>query len=151
VVGAILAVKYSLEKRLKILKNMYICITDYEILNGISVWETNEIEQFMLKINKIVANRKENTINNNENDLLKIIKNSIPEKEQKRFEFLSKKLQKKSISTSEHAEMLELVDLLEQKHAERLEKLIELAHLRNVPLDILMQQLQLTIVPHASK
>jgi hypothetical protein len=42
-----------------------------------------------------------------------------------------------------------LIDFLELKHAERLKNLIELSQLRNISLDSLMEQLQLTIIPNA--
>jgi hypothetical protein len=122
-----------------------------EILNGISTLETNELEQFMQKISKIVAKRKANSLSKKESDLLLNINNSIPQIQQKRFELLSAKLNNKTISPNEHNEMLELIDFLELKHAERLKNLIELSQFRNVSLDTLMQQLQLSIIPNASK
>jgi hypothetical protein len=122
-----------------------------EILNGISMLETNEIEQFMQKISKIVAKRKANSLSTKESDLLSSINLGIPQKQQKRFELLSNKLNNRTISSKEHNEMLELIDILELKHAERLKNLIELSQLRNISLDSLMQELQLTIIPNASK
>jgi hypothetical protein len=40
-------------------------------------------------------------------------------------------------------EIIEMIDVIEQYDADRLEKLIQLAKLRNVTLDKLMQQLNL--------
>ncbi|MFN0216070.1 MAG: hypothetical protein ACKVT2_17555 [Saprospiraceae bacterium] len=71
----------------------------------------------------------------------------IPAELQQRFEALSVKWQSGTLSVDEHADMLRLVDQLEQKHAERLEKLLDLAQLRGVPLQTLMRDLQL--VQHA--
>ena len=82
-----------------------------------------------------------------ESDLLMAINNSIPAELQQRFEALSAKSQSGRLFPDEHAEMIHLIDVLEQKHAERLEKLLDLAQLRGVPLKKLMQELQL--VQHA--
>jgi len=71
----------------------------------------------------------------------------IPAELQQRFEVLHVKSKSGILTAEEHAEMLQLIDHLEQKHAERLEKLLDLAQLRGVPLKTLMQDLQL--VQHA--
>ncbi len=71
----------------------------------------------------------------------------IPAELKQRFEVLNVKSQSSILTAEEHAEMLQLIDQLEQKHAERLEKLLDLAQLRGVPLKTLMQDLQL--VQHA--
>jgi hypothetical protein len=119
-----------------------------EIIEGMTALDTDTLEQFMQEVGNLVARKKSpNHLSEREADLLLAIYNSVPAVLQKRFETLSDKSQSGTLSADEHTELLDLIDQLEQKHAERLEKLLDLSQLRKVPLKILMQDLQL--VPHA--
>jgi hypothetical protein len=119
-----------------------------EIIEGMTAFDTATLEQFMQQVGNLVARKKApNHLSERESDLLMAINYCIPAELQQRFEALSIKSQSGTLSADEHADMLQLIDLLEQKHAERLEKLLDLAQLRGVPLKTLMQDLQL--VQHA--
>ena len=116
-----------------------------EIIEGMESLDTATLEQFMQKVGNLVARRKmPHHLSESESELLSAIYASIPTELQQRFETLSLKSQSGSLKTEEHAELLNLIDQLEQKHAERLEKLLELAQMRGVSLRALMQQLQLS-------
>ncbi|MDO8367779.1 MAG: hypothetical protein Q7T20_13340 [Saprospiraceae bacterium] len=119
-----------------------------EIIEGMTAIDTATLEQFMQQVGNLVARKKApNHLSERESDLLMAINYCIPAELQQRFEVLHVKSQSGILTAEEHAEMLQLIDQLEQKHAERLEKLIDLAQLRGVPLKMLMQDLQL--VQHA--
>lgn len=118
-----------------------------DILAGLSGMETKEIEQFHQKVSNLVAQRKVNALSRKETDLLRSINQAIPVDAQLRFELLSQKLQQEEITPKEHQELLLLIDLLEQKHAERLEQLIALAQHRNVSLPALMEELKIAVAP----
>ena len=119
-----------------------------EIIEGMTAIDTATLEQFMQQVGNLVARKQApNHLSERESDLLMAINYCIPAELQQRFEALSIKSQSGTLSADEHAEMLRLIDQLEQKHAERLEKLLDLAQLRGIPLKTLMQDLQL--VQHA--
>jgi len=72
----------------------------------------------------------------------KLIKGCRPEI-RKRYAELNAKLHEETIAPEEHQELLQLVDRLELADAERLQHLIELARIRNVSVDTLMNQLEM--------
>lgn len=73
----------------------------------------------------------------------------LPAQTHARYKQLSQQLHANNISPTEYDELLQLVDDAEQADAKRVQALFELAQLRNVPLDNLMQQLGIqTPVPH---
>ncbi|MGH9938386.1 MAG: STAS/SEC14 domain-containing protein, partial [Blastocatellia bacterium] len=59
-----------------------------------------------------------------------------------------RKRQSYTITEAELQELRQLTDQIEKSDAERLKNLIELAHLRHVPLDDLIRQLGLKPYPH---
>jgi len=102
-----------------------------EIIEGMKAFDTDTLEQFMHQVGNLVARKKTpNHLSERESDLPMAINNSIPAELQQRFEALSAKSQSGRLFPDEHAEMIHLIDVLEQKHAERLEKLLDLAQLR---------------------
>ena len=116
-----------------------------DVLVGVADLETSELEQFLQKIGRLVARRKSPFVSDRETVLLKAINKATPLALQNSYEVLSKKLHEETISESEHTELLAIIDKLEAKKVERLQNLIELSHLRNVPLNNLMENLNLPI------
>jgi hypothetical protein len=57
------------------------------------------------------------------------------------LEALNAKLREEIMTAVEHAELLRLIDRVEQLNVERLEKLIQLAEIRQVSVREIMQQL----------
>jgi hypothetical protein len=78
-----------------------------------------------------------------ESILLQAINQSSNALLQNRYAFLSKKQNAGKVSEAEHEELLTVIDKLEILGAQRLENLIELAHLRGISLDTLMHNLKL--------
>jgi hypothetical protein len=118
-----------------------------DILAGLSRMETADIEQFHQKVSSLVAQRKVKALSHKETDLLRAINQAIPADIQLRFELLSEKLQQENITSEEHQELLSLINLLEQKHTERLKHLIALSQHRNMPLPALMEELKIAVAP----
>jgi hypothetical protein len=67
----------------------------------------------------------------------------LPEAAHRRFQRLRRKLQEETISERELQELQGLTSRLEWMSVERLEALVELAHLRGTDLDTLMRELGL--------
>ena len=83
-----------------------------------------------------------------EADLLMKINQGLPANLQERLSHLIAKRRAETITSKELQELKKLTDQVEILDAQRLELLIELAHLRNVPLRKLIKQLGLTPVRH---
>ncbi len=76
-------------------------------------------------------------------ELLQKINTGLPTEVWRRYEELNAKLHDEMITPEEHTVLLALVDKIELADAERMRHLIELAQLRNVPVEVLMDQLGL--------
>jgi hypothetical protein len=111
------------------------------LLSGVAQLETTDLEKFAERVNLLLAQRKVPSLPALEVDLLKQINRGLPEDIQQRYDDLRSKLKAETITPKEHQELLELVDIVEQADADRLQSLIELSRLRQVSLPELMQQL----------
>ena len=131
-------------KKIKMTSQLDLAIDD--VLVGISTLETPDLEQFLQKIGRLVARRKSAAASDRETVLLQAINQATPSTLQQRYDTLSQKMNAETITPVEHQELLKLIDKLEMQQAKRLKNLIELAHLRNLSLDELMQNLNL--LPH---
>ena len=65
----------------------------------------------------------------------------MPSEVRQRYTELNDKLHDETIAPEEYQELLTLIDQIELADAERLRYLIELAQLRNISVDVLMDQL----------
>ncbi len=112
-----------------------------QLLNSIAELETSELEQFVGQVNALLAQRKAPTLPEREVELLETINQNLVEEVQDRYDELQGKLQDEAITTEEHQELLEMIDVVEQATVTRLQALVELSKIRQVSLDELMNQL----------
>jgi hypothetical protein len=75
-----------------------------------------------------------------EQSLLPIIQRRLAPEDQTRLNYLRQQNESGEITESEHRELLEYVERIEQQDAERAEALIKLAQLRNLDLKTLMNE-----------
>ena len=136
----------SITKKIRLTPQVDLAIDD--ILVGISDLETPDLEQFLQKIARLVARRKSPSLSERETVLLKAINQSSNIALQNHYAFLSKKQNSRQVTDAEHEELLTIIDKLEISQAQRLENLIELAHLRGVSLETLMRDLNLNFHYH---
>jgi DNA-directed RNA polymerase subunit F len=79
-----------------------------------------------------------------ENTLLQKIAETLPTTIQQRYNELRAKLQAETLTPEEHQELLNLIDIVEQFDADRLQHLVSLAQLRQVSLPELLDQLKIS-------
>jgi hypothetical protein len=79
-----------------------------------------------------------------ENTLLQQIAETLPTNIQQRYNELRAKLQAETLSPIEHQELLDLIDVVEQFDADRLQHLLTLAQLRQISLPELLSQLKIS-------
>lgn len=112
-----------------------------ELLNGVSQLETPELENFVSQVLTIRAQRVGSSLSKRESELLQKINQGLAPQEQQRYDELTFKRHEQSLTPKEHAELLELVEQIEQADAERAALLGTLAQLRRVPVKMLMKEL----------
>ncbi|MGF1517791.1 MAG: hypothetical protein ACFCVB_08315 [Nodosilinea sp.] len=71
-----------------------------------------------------------------EANLPQFINQGLPEEIQHCYDELQAKLQDEAIAPEEHQELLQLIDVVEQADAARLETLVELAQLRGETFEV---------------
>jgi hypothetical protein len=119
-----------------------------QLLNAALQMPQSEFEQFITKLFSLKARERAPVLSEREAELLQKIYQGIPPAMQQRLNELIEKRQSYTITEDELQELIKLTNQVEIFDAERLKHLIELAHLRNVPLDDLIQQLGIKPVPH---
>lgn len=107
-----------------------------------------EIEQFVRKLVALKIREETPGLSERETELMLKINQALPAKSQQRLNVLIEKRRAETISASELRELKKLTDQVENFDAMRLEALLELAQLRQVPLRKLIKQLGLKPVSH---
>jgi hypothetical protein len=106
-----------------------------------------ELEQFVARLFALKAQQETPGLSEREAELLMKINQGLPPATSKRMKKLIAKRQSGTITEDELQELICLTDESERLNVERLKHLIELAAVRNITLDELMDQLG--IRPHA--
>jgi delta 1-pyrroline-5-carboxylate dehydrogenase len=119
-----------------------------ELLKAAAQLPQVELEQFVRRLFSLKARERTSVLSEREAELLDQIYQKLPDDTQQRLNELIKKRQAYTITPDELQELIELTDQAEAFDVARLELISELAHLRNVPLAQLIQQLGLKPVRH---
>lgn len=112
-----------------------------QLLNAVMQLPPPEYEQFLQKLLHLKAREKAPCLSKRESELLLAINQGLPPADARRMRTLIRKRQAYEITPDELQELIGLTNESERLGAERLKHLIELAALRNVTLDEIMQQL----------
>jgi len=114
-----------------------------DMLKGVAQLQNSELDQFVEEVVALRAQRKAPNLPNSEVELLQKIGQGVPSEVRIRLAELKIKLHEETLTPGEQVELIELTDQIEQADAGRLDNLILLAQLRNVSLDMLMEQLDI--------
>lgn len=123
----------------KLQSNIQIELRD--IIKSVAQLETSELEQFVNQLNNLLAIRKAPNLPVKEAELLLKINQWLPPELKQKYDELTAKRRDFMLSKVEHEQLLELVEIVEMQHVERMKNLIELAKLRQISLDELMETL----------
>jgi hypothetical protein len=82
-----------------------------------------------------------------EAELLQEISRGLSAETWQRYRDLNRKRRAETLTPDEHRELIALGDQIEQMHAHRMERALELARLKGVSFDSILQQLGITPVP----
>ncbi|OFX26216.1 MAG: hypothetical protein A2033_02750 [Bacteroidetes bacterium GWA2_31_9] len=103
----------------------------------------NELEQVMHQIIGLRKDKISNILSDYETELLKKINEGIPDIIHKRYKNLINKKRKNILNDKDYYELLDLTSYFESKNVYRLSFIIELAKLKNLTLDEVIQHLDL--------
>ncbi len=114
--------------------------TIYQSLTALNVLELDNVMQQIITLRR---KKLPSVLSQSETELLRKINAGVPFEIQKRFDNLIKKRISETLNDEEYQELIELTAYMENHGVQRLEHLIELAKLRNVTLDEIIEQLQI--------
>ncbi len=119
-----------------------------QLLNAALKMPRPELERFVARLFALKAREETPSLSAAETRLLLKINQDLPVPARLRLNELIEKRQASRINPTELEELMRLTDQAEEIGTKRLQCLIELAALRNVTLDELMQQLGIKPVSH---
>jgi hypothetical protein len=112
-----------------------------ELLTAVDQLGTTELDRFVSRVLSLQARRKAPSLPPEEEALIVEINRGLPADVHDRLRLLDEKRADETLTPEEHAELLRLVDQLEDLQVQRVEKLSRLARLRGVSLTALMDTL----------
>ena len=113
----------------------------HELLNVVDQLDSSELETLIAKVVTLRAKRKKLYCSAQESELLLKINQKLPANIQQRFNELLSKRQTEQLSLAEQQTLIHLSEQIEQANVERITRIQELAQLRGVTLDVMMQNL----------
>jgi hypothetical protein len=115
------------------------------LLNSLPQLSSEELAQLTEQAAMLEAQRRVGSLPEPEaNLLLKINQEVVPSATRQRCTELTSKARAGMINDEEHAELMDLIDKIEKLNAQRLKYLVNLARLRGVTLDALMNSLEIS-------
>jgi hypothetical protein len=112
-----------------------------QLLRAVERLPANELASFVAQVVALRAQREAPHLSQSETRLLLQINQGLPAQTQRRFDELVAKRQAETITPEEMEELIQITDQIEQRDAQRLVALVELAHLRGTTLDALLATL----------
>jgi hypothetical protein len=114
-----------------------------DLLKAVEQLSSPELEQFVHQVISLQAHRKAPGLPKDEAELLLKINQGLPFDLQDRYNELIAKRQAELLTSDEHTELLHLTEEVERQEAQPVRDLAELAHLRQLSLTQLLEELGL--------
>lgn len=118
-------------------------LSSEQLLSAARQLPRREFDQFVMRVLSLRAERSGPVLPVAESELLLKINHPVPDDLQRRYDELLARRDARTLTSEEHEGLLVLTDQVEILEAERMKHLIELAQLRRITLDELMNQLGL--------
>ena len=113
------------------------------IFQTLSSLSLSDLDQVMKQVIGLRKQKLPGVLSQVEADLLKRINTPPPFEIQQRYNYLIDLRKQEKLTDGEYQELLELTTFTENLNVKRLENLLQLARLRNISLDDLIEQLEL--------
>jgi hypothetical protein len=115
------------------------------LLHGVEQLSLSDLENFVTQVMQIQAQRKAPTLTAEESELLLRINQGLSPDTWQQYEELKQKRREETLTEPEYQTLIVLSNQVEEANAKRVESLAKLAVLRNISLDKLMADLQITL------
>lgn len=125
-----------------------VVVSAEELLKAVDQLPTDQLEKFVEQVLLLQARRRVPYVPQKEAELLLKIHEGLSDEMQQRYDDLSTKRRAKTLTPEEHQELRTLLDQVEQRNAERVEALVQLAQIRQISLDELMSNLDIHPAPY---
>jgi hypothetical protein len=112
-----------------------------QLLRAVERLPSQELATFVAQVVALRAQREAPHLSQSETRLLLQINEGLPAQTLRRFDELVAKRQAETITPEETEELIQITDQIEQRDAQRLAALVELAQLRGTTLDALIATL----------
>jgi hypothetical protein len=119
-----------------------------EVLSSLAKLQPDELDNFVEKVLSLKASRRASSLSSDETLLLHQINTGLASEEYQKLEVLNQKLHDEALTATEHEQLMILTEKLEQRDAERMKAVVELATVRGVSLGDVMKQIGLPSKPH---
>jgi hypothetical protein len=113
------------------------------LLKAVEQLSLADLEKLMTQVMSLQARRKAPCLSAEEAELMLNINQGLSSDMQMRFDELVAKRQAETLTQEEHQELLSLTDEIEKADPKRMKYLAELARIRGVSLDVLMEELEI--------
>ena len=116
--------------------------SDVDVLvQGVSRLNASDFDSFFVKLNQTLTPHKKIADLKNEAMLLKQIKELVPASLMRQYKKLQAKVSNQTITDKEHADLLLMSEIISEKNVEKVNLMIALAKIRNVPVSEVAKQL----------
>ncbi len=105
--------------------------------------DVDEFEKFVVTVNKLRAKQRPEAPSQKELDLLEKINSGFPVEKWQQMQHLDAKMESSMLTEEEYAELTSLTDAYEKYCVQRIRLLKRLALLRNISLEVAMEQIGL--------
>jgi hypothetical protein len=116
-------------------------LSSEDLLKAVEQLSHEDLKIFISQVITLQAQRNTSYLNQRESELLLKINQIIPSDIQNNYNNLISKRDIATLTNDEHKELLHLTEQIELQEAQRIEYLVELANLRGISLNTLMENL----------
>jgi hypothetical protein len=125
------------------IKGLNIVVNAEGLLESARSLPNDQLEEFAVEVLRLAASRRSPSLSKSETETMKEIHRPLSPDSVARYQELVGKRDSSTLSADEHRELCALSDWLEQRNAQRLGHVADLARARGVTLGEMMQRLGL--------
>ncbi len=122
---------------------LQIQLSSEDLLKAVEQLSQEDLKIFISQVISLQARRNVSGLNQRESELLLLINQVIPLDIENCYNDLIAKRDMETLTNDEHKELLRLTEKIEIQQAQRVEYLVELANLRGISLNTLMENLNI--------
>ncbi len=123
-------------------------VTIQDLIEGVKQLSPSDLNEFILKVNRLHAQKIKVDLTQKERLLLEKINEKLPEVTQQRLAQLQSKKSEGELKDEEQEELLAIVDVIDDMNLERVRALKQLAELRGVSVNEVMNLFKISQTPN---